>query len=178
MEACHENAKLDGAGPHYVCHMCYFSSVLSVSACIEINSKIHLLLQASNNAHYASTPRSARLKAPDTHKVTAALCTACPPPRPARARIQLEASHHTTTRPCDLTRHIQHINPQDIGLFRQPPLSISALSTCARHSAENTFQYGIPRPRIPQFAWRRIRWRVSATVSTYYIANHAISCKG
>jgi hypothetical protein len=151
MEACHENAKLDGAGLHYVCHIVYSSSVLSVSGCIEtnINSKVHLLLQASAQRTlrlHASicTPQSARHS-----QVTAALCTACPPPRPARARIQLEASHHTTTRPRDLTRHIQHINPQDIGLFRQTPLSISALSTCARHSAENTFQYGIPRPRIP-----------------------------
>ena len=74
----------------------------------------------------------------------------CPPPRPARARIHSsrEPSHHR-----DIAYHLacyKHTRtPQDIGLLRQTPLSTSALSTCARHSAEITLKNGIPRPRIP-----------------------------
>ena len=95
---CHENAKLDGAGLHYVCHMWYSSSVLSVSGCIENNSEVHLLLllQPSNNAHNASPPRSARLKRRHLLEVTAALCTASARPRvqPALAYTARGSHHH------------------------------------------------------------------------------------
>ena len=147
---CHENAKLERCrSPLRVSYVVFFFRVLSVSTCIETiiaSTAIHLLLQASNNAHKRL---DASICTPQV-EVTAALCTACPPPRPARARIHSsrEPSHHR-----DIAYHLacyKHTRtPQDIGLLRQTPLSTSALSTCARHSAEITLKNGIPRPRIP-----------------------------
>lgn len=142
----------NGAGVHYVCHMWYSSSVLSASGCMENNSEVHLLLllQPSNNAHNASPPRSARLKRRHLRSNRCPVHCLCPPPRPARARIHSsrDCSHHRDIA-YDLACYKHTRIPQDIGLLRQTPLSISALSTCARHSAEITFQNGIPRPRIP-----------------------------
>lgn len=101
---CHENAKLDGAGLHYVCHMWYSSSVLPVSGCIENNiSLVHLLLLQPSNKQR-------------TQRLSASICTPqaptstgsnrCPVhcllplPAPAsspRSHTQLEALTTTAT---------------------------------------------------------------------------------
>jgi hypothetical protein len=97
-EACHDNAKLERCrSPLRVSYLAFFFC----SFCKRVSkpsAKIHLLPQPSDNAHYASTPRSARLKrATPTGSNRCPVHCPCPPPRPARARIHSSRALTTTT---------------------------------------------------------------------------------
>lgn len=135
------------------CVICGIPLLFSLQAAVWKTTVKYIFFCFCNLQTTHTTPLRLDLHASsaDIYEVTAALCTASArPPRPARARIHSsrDCSHHRDIA-YDLACYKHTRIPQDIGLLRQTPLSISALSTCARHSAEITFQNGIPRPRIP-----------------------------
>lgn len=86
-----------GAGLHYVCHMWYSPSVLSVSACIETITKVHLLCTLETTH---TTPRRLDLHASKRQHTRSNRCPVHCLPAPAsspRSHTQLQRPLTTAT---------------------------------------------------------------------------------